>query len=299
MNTPVFYGSIVALVTPMNSDGSIAEQSFRQLIDWHIQSGTQTISVIGTTGEAPTIRPYERARIIDLVMTHVAGRVPVMIGTGSNDTQTAIEYTQQAAAAGAQGALVITPYCNKPTQRGLIEHYSVIAESCDIPIVLYNVPGRTACDLLPETVATLAKIPHVIGIKEATGDLSRLDQLRACCPKDFLFFSGDDITCADFMLRGGKGVISVTANIAPKEMAMLCLAAMAGEDRQAQALQMRLMPLHRALFVESNPIPVKWAVHQTGLIPDGIRLPLTWLSPEQQPVVKSALSSLNLSYVAA
>ncbi|MCF8016150.1 MAG: 4-hydroxy-tetrahydrodipicolinate synthase [Chromatiaceae bacterium] len=282
-------GSIVALVTPMSVEGEVDGEALKRLVDLHVQSGTAAIVAVGTTGESATLDGAEHCEVLSRTVAAAAGRIPVIAGTGANSTTEAIRLTQCAADTGADAALLVTPYYNKPTQTGLIAHYRCIADAVDIPQILYNVPGRTACDLLPATACELASHPRIIGIKDATGDLTRVAELRAGCGPDFAIYSGDDATGCELMLQGGDGVISVTNNVAPALMAQLCQAALAGERDQALALNARLDPLHRNLFVESNPIPVKWALHEMGLIGTGIRLPLTWLSESQHAVVRQAL----------
>ncbi|PTU72789.1 4-hydroxy-tetrahydrodipicolinate synthase [Pseudomonas mangrovi] len=271
-------GSMVALVTPMDAQGGLDWDALSKLVDFHLQEGTHAIVAVGTTGESATLSVAEHIEVIRRVVDQVAGRIPVIAGTGANCTREAIELTENARTAGADACLLVTPYYNKPTQEGLYQHFRHIAESVAIPQILYNVPGRTVCDMLPETVERLSGVPNIIGIKEATGDLQRAKEVLARVSKDFLVYSGDDPTAVELMLMGGKGNISVTANVAPRAMSELCSAAMRGESAMARAINDRLMPLHKNLFLESNPIPVKWALHEMGLIQQGIRLPLTWLS---------------------
>ncbi len=290
----MFRGSIVALITPMHEDGQVDEEALRRLVDFHVEAGTAAIVAVGTTGESATLSEPEHCAVIRRTVEFAAGRLPVIAGTGSNATTEAIRLTRCAQEAGADAALLVTPYYNKPTQEGLYLHYRAVAEAVEIPQILYNVPNRTACDLLPETVGRLAQIPNIVGLKEATGDLSRIDELRACCDEDFDLFSGDDATACEFILRGGQGVISVTANVAPLLMAEMCKAALAGDRERAEAIDAKLRGLHRGLFVESNPIPVKWAVAQLGLCESGIRLPLTWLSPAAQSEVRRAMEAAGI-----
>jgi len=285
----MFHGSMVALVTPMREDGSLDEESLRGLIDWHIEQGTDAIIAVGTTGECPTLDEQEHCRVIRLFVEYAAGRIPVIAGTGANSTTEAITLTRCAKEVGADACLLVTPYYNKPTQEGLYLHHKAVAEAVDIPQILYNVPGRTACDMLPETVARLAEIRNIVGIKEATGELERVAQLRELCGPDFAIYSGDDATCRELMLLGGDGVISVTANVAPAQMHRMCTAAIAGDRAEAERLDQPLAALHRDLFVEANPIPVKWAVAEMGRIPTGIRLPLTWLSEGMRETVRQAM----------
>lgn len=282
-------GSMVALVTPMDSQGAVDWDSLGKLVDFHLQQGTNAIVAVGTTGESATLDVPEHIEVVRRVVQQVAGRMPVIAGTGGNSTRESVELTQAAKDVGADACLLVTPYYNKPTQEGLYLHFRRIAEAVAIPQILYNVPGRTVCDMLPETVERLARIDNIIGIKEATGDLQRAREVLDRVPADFLVYSGDDATAVELMLMGGKGNISVTANVAPRAMADLCSAAMAGQAEAARAINDRLMPLHKALFIESNPIPVKWALHEMGLIPDGIRLPLTWLSPRCHEPLRQAL----------
>jgi len=289
MESHMFRGSIVALITPMHADGAIDDTSLRRLVDFHADAGTTAIVSVGTTGESATLDEEEHCAVIRRTLELAAGRLPVIAGTGANSTREAIALTRCAKDAGAQAALLVTPYYNKPTQEGLYLHYRAVAEAVDIPQILYNVPGRTACDLLPETVARLAPIENIVGIKDATGDLARVARLRAACGESFALYSGDDATGCEFMLLGGDGVISVTSNLAPRLMQDMCEAALLGDRERAHAINRRLDALHRDLFVQSNPIPVKWAAAELGLCPTGIRLPLTWLSEEHQATVRAAM----------
>ncbi len=266
-------GSIVALVTPMHPKGDIDWLKLGELLEWHIAEGTAAIVPVGTTGESATVSVAEHCEIVKFTVDAVAGRVPVVAGTGANSTSEAIELTSAAKTAGADACLLVTPYYNKPTQEGLYQHYTAIAGAVDLPQLLYNVPGRTACDMQPETVARLAQNDLVIGIKEATGDLQRARDIRALC--DIAIISGDDATACELMLEGGQGTISVTANVAPGQNAAMAQAAIAGDAETARSLDENLQGLHHKLFLESNPIPVKWALHQMGRIDSGIRLPLT------------------------
>ncbi len=290
----MFRGSIVALITPMQGDGRLDDLALRRLVDFHIEEGTDAIVAVGTTGESATLDEEEHCRVIRQVVEFADGRVPVIGGTGANSTTEAIRLTRCAQEAGADAALLVTPYYNKPTQEGLYLHHKAVAEAVAMPQILYNVPGRTACDLQPATAARLSRVPNIIGIKEATGDLSRVAQLRSQCRPGFALFSGDDATACDFMLQGGNGVISVTANVAPRLMHAMCAAALAGDADEARAINARLDGLHRKLFLESNPIPVKWAVAEMGLSPTGIRLPLTWLSEAAQPEVRAAMRQAGI-----
>jgi 4-hydroxy-tetrahydrodipicolinate synthase len=290
----MFRGSIVALITPMHEDGRIDEDALHRLVDFHVEGGTSAIVAVGTTGESATLDEQEHCAVIRRTVELAAGRIPVIAGTGANSTTEAIALTRCAERAGADAALLVTPYYNKPTQDGLYLHHKAVAEAADIPQILYNVPGRTACDMLPETAARLSAIPNIVGIKEATGDLARLERLKSLCPEDFDLFSGDDSTACEFMLRGGHGDISVTANVAPRLMRQMCTAALSGRRDEALAINARLDPLHRDLFVESNPIPVKWAVAEIGLSPRGIRLPLTWLTELAQETVRAAMQQAGV-----
>ena len=285
---PIF-GSIVALVTPMHPDGSVDYDSLRKLIDWHIAEGTNCIGVVGTTGESPTVTVEEHREIIRVTVEQAAGRVPVMAGAGANSTKEAIELSEYAKKVGADCTLQVVPYYNKPTQEGIYQHFKAIASAVDIPVVLYNVPGRTVADMTPETALRLAKLPGVIGIKEATGNLERAAWLIKQAPKGFSIYSGDDPTAFGLMLLGGHGNISVTANVAPRGMADLCKAAMAQDAKRAVELHMQLLALHKQLFVEPNPIPVKWALARMGKVGGTLRLPLTPLSESAQAVVETAL----------
>ncbi|MEN0106148.1 MAG: 4-hydroxy-tetrahydrodipicolinate synthase [Pseudomonas sp.] len=282
-------GSMVALVTPMDAQGRLDWDALSKLVDFHLQEGTNAIVAVGTTGESATLDVNEHIEVIRRVVDQVAGRIPVIAGTGANSTREAVELTTNAKTAGADACLLVTPYYNKPTQEGLYQHFRHIAEAVAIPQILYNVPGRTVCDMLPETVERLSKISNIVGIKEATGDLQRGQEVLDRVASDFLVYSGDDATAVELMLMGGKGNISVTANVAPRAMSELCAAAMAGDAVTARAINDRLMPLHKTLFIESNPIPVKWALQEMGLMVEGIRLPLTWLSPRCHEPLRQAL----------
>lgn len=292
-------GSIVALVTPMRpgveAETPLDERALARLVEFHIENGTDGIVAVGTTGESATLDEQEHLATIRRVVELVAGRIPVIAGTGANSTFEAIRLTRHAKSAGVDACLLVTPYYNKPTQEGLYLHHKAVAEAVDIPQILYNVPSRTACDMQPETVARLARLPNIVGIKEATGDLTRLAAIRERCGQDFLLLSGDDATACDFILQGGHGVISVTANVAPKLMHEMCVLAQGGDAQAAHALDAKLQPLHRDLFVEANPIPVKWAVERMGLCDAGIRLPLTWLSAGRQAVVREALAHAGIA----
>jgi len=285
----MFRGSMVALVTPMDEDGSINEAALRSLVDWHVEQGTDAIVAVGTTGESATLDEEEHCRVIRLVVELAGGRIPVIAGTGANSTTEAITLTRCAKEAGANACLLVTPYYNKPTQHGLYLHHKAVAEAVEIPQILYNVPGRTACDMLPETAAKLSRIPNIIGIKDATGKLERVQMMRAASADGFEIYSGDDATARELILRGGQGVISVTANVAPAAMHAMCEAALAGNKVKAAELDGPLAGLHSDLFLEANPIPVKWALAEMGRIPAGIRLPLTWLSAQFHEPVRAAL----------
>jgi len=287
-------GSIVAIVTPMHADGSLDLPGMRQLVDFHVQEGTDAIVVVGTTGESPTVNVDEHHELIRLVVKQAAGRFPVIAGTGANSTAEAIEMTHFAKEAGADAALSVVPYYNKPTQEGLYRHFKAIAEAVDIPVILYNVPGRTVADMNNETTLRLAQIPNIVGVKDATGNIDRAGELIARAPQGFSVYSGDDASACALMLMGGQGNISVVANVAPRLMHELCVAALNGDLLKARELNFRLLGLHRQLFCEANPIPVKWACQQLGLISDGIRLPLTTLSAECHERVRAALRHVGL-----
>ncbi|MCP0913102.1 MULTISPECIES: 4-hydroxy-tetrahydrodipicolinate synthase [Legionella] len=289
----MFRGSIVALVTPLRDD-KIDIERLRELVEFHIEAGTHGIVAAGTTGEAGTLNHEEKLLVIRTVVEQAKERIPVIAGTAANATKECVQLTQEAMECGIDAALIMTPAYIKPTQEGLYQHYSQIAHSVAVPIILYNVPGRTACDLLPETVARLAKISNIIGIKEATGSMTRLQQILNDCHESMDVYSGDDLTAAQWMLAGAKGVISVTANIAPKHMAKLCDAALDRDETTCLKLHEQLMPLHQMMFIEANPIPVKWAAHQMNLIGEEIRLPLTSLSSEQQQSLQQILQTLRL-----
>jgi 4-hydroxy-tetrahydrodipicolinate synthase len=292
--TPIT-GSIVALVTPMHENGSVDYAVLRKLVDWHIQQGTDCIGVVGTTGESPTVDVEEHREIIRVAVEQANGRVPIMAGCGANSTVEAIELARYARKVGADCQLQVVPYYNKPTQEGLFRHFKAIAEeTADLPIVLYNVPGRTVADMLHDTVLRLAEVPGIVGIKEATGNIERAQWLIRDLPQGFAVYSGDDPTAVALMLCGGQGNISVTANVAPREMHELCVAAIAGDAKKAMEIQRRLLPLHRHLFVEANPIPVKWAMARMGLMGGALRLPMTPLSPANEPVVEGALRAAGL-----
>lgn len=285
----MFHGSMVALVTPMDGEGEVDYRALENLIDFHIERGTDAIVSVGTTGESPTLSMEEHVDVIRQTVAFARGRVPVIAGTGSNSTHEAIELTRHAMEVGADACLLVTPYYNKPTQEGLYRHFKAIAESVAIPQILYNVPGRTSCDMLPDTVARLADIPNIVGIKEATGDLERVKAILERCGDKIDLYSGDDATALDFILLGGKGDISVTANVAPAAMHAMCTAAHGRDRALAERHNTPLLGLHKLLFVESNPIPVKWALQEMGLIGPGIRLPLTPLAEKHRAALRQAL----------
>ena len=284
-------GSIVALVTPMHPDGAIDWPTMARLIEYHIESGTAGLGVVGTTGESPTLTVPEHCEVIRFAVEQAGGRIPVVAGTGGNSTHEAIELTVAAAEAGADYSLSVTPYYNRPTQQGLFEHFQSVARAVNLPILLYNVPGRTGCDLLNETVVRLSQIDNIVGIKDATGEVDRGAELIRAVPDGFAVFSGDDATALELMRRGGKGNVSVTANIAAPDMAAMCNLALAGEWEEAAEIDARLSALNRLLFSESNPIPVKWAMMQRGMIETGIRLPLTPLSEACRTPLEQAMES--------
>jgi len=291
--TPIT-GSIVALATPMHDDGSVDYPALRKLIDWHIAEGTDCIGVVGTTGESPTVNVQEHQEIIRVAVEQAAKRVPIMAGCGANSTAEAVELAKFAKKIGADCQLQVVPYYNKPTQEGQYLHFKAIAETVDLPMILYNVPGRTVADLLHDTVLRLAQVPGVVGIKEATGNIERAQWLIRDVPNGFSFYSGDDPTAVALMLCGGKGNVSVTANIAPRLMHELCVAAIAGDARRAMEIQRKLMPVHKYLFVEANPIPLKWAMARLGLCGGALRLPMTPLAPANEAVVEAALRASGL-----
>jgi 4-hydroxy-tetrahydrodipicolinate synthase len=296
MNSPQspIKGSIVALITPMQDDGSIDYAALRKLIDWHIAEGTDCIGVVGTTGESPTVNVEEHCEIIRVSVEQAAGRVPIMAGCGANSTAEAIELARFAKKVGANSQLQVVPYYNKPTQEGQYLHFKAIAEAVDLPVILYNVPGRSVADMAHDTVLRLAQVPGIVGIKEATGNIERAQWLIKDAPKGFSIYSGDDPTAVALMLCGGHGNVSVTANIAPRLMHELCVAAIAGNVEQAMEIQLRLLPLHKALFVESNPIPVKWAAARMGLCGEALRLPLTPLTHANRPALEGVMRASGL-----
>ncbi len=289
----MFQGSMVAMVTPMQADGAIDDEGLARLVEFHLENQTDAIIAVGTTGESATLDHTEHTEVIARIVELAGGRISVIGGTGANSTIEAIQLTKAAKDAGVNACLLVTPYYNKPTQEGLYRHYRAIAEAVDIPQILYNVPGRTACDMLPETVARLAEIPNIIGIKEATGDLDRIKSLVEQCGPEFEIYSGEDWLAMKTVLAGGRGVISVTANVAPAQMHDMCMRALEGDAEGAKRIDDSLQPLHKALFLESNPIPVKWAVSQLGLMSPGIRLPLTPLSEKFHDQVRLAMQTAS------
>jgi 4-hydroxy-tetrahydrodipicolinate synthase len=287
-------GSIVALITPMHEDGSVDYDALRRLIDWHIDEGTDCIGVVGTTGESPTVSVEEHWEIIRVAVEHARGRVPIMAGTGANSTREAIEHSRYARKAGADCTLSVVPYYNKPSQEGIYQHFKAIAEAVDISMVLYNVPGRTVADMLPETTLRLAQVPGIVGIKEATGNIERAGWLVRNAPAGFSIYSGDDPTAIALMLLGGHGNVSVTANVAPRAMHELCKAALAGQAREATAIHLKLLPLHKNLFVEPSPAPTKWALSRLGRCGATLRLPIVGLTPAGQATVEQAMRESGL-----
>jgi 4-hydroxy-tetrahydrodipicolinate synthase len=288
-------GSIVALVTPMHPDGGLDVESFKALIDWHIDEGTDAIVAVGTSGESATVNVTEHVELLRIAVAHAAGRIPIIAGAGGNSTAEAIELTREALRIGANAALSVVPYYNKPTQEGLYTHFRTIAEAVELPLILYNVPARTVADLSNETALRLAQVPGIVGIKDATGDVGRGMALIAEAPETFAVYSGDDMSAVALMLAGGQGNISVTANVAPKAMHQLAAAALAGDCREARHWHELTLPLHRCLFVEANPIPAKWALNQMGRISSGIRLPLVPLSAQYHEPVRAALQHTGIA----
>ncbi|WP_390622919.1 4-hydroxy-tetrahydrodipicolinate synthase [Ralstonia syzygii] len=287
-------GSLVAIVTPMHDDGSLDFPSLRSLIDWHIAEGSDGIVIVGTSGESPTVSVEEHRELIRVAVEQVNKRIPVIAGTGGNSTTEAVELTAYAKSVGADASLQVVPYYNKPTQEGMYLHFRKVAESVDLPVILYNVPGRTVADMSVDTMLRLAQVPGVIGVKEATGNIDRAAQLIKSAPAPFKIYSGDDLTAIALMLLGGYGNISVTANVAPRAMHDLCAAAMRGDVETARRIHMQLLSVHKNLFVESNPIPVKWALQAMGKMAGGIRLPLTPLAPQYHEVVRASLQDAGL-----
>ncbi len=288
-NIIMIQGSIVAIVTPMHPDGSLDLPGLRKLIDWHIAEGTDAIVIVGTTGESPTVSVEEHCELIKVAVEHTAKRIPVIAGTGGNSTSEAIELTRYAKEVGADASLQVVPYYNRPTQEGMYQHFRTIAEAVDLPVILYNVPGRTVADMSNETILRLSQIPGIVGVKDATGNIARGTDLIRLASKSFAIYSGDDATAMALMFCGAKGNISVTANVAPREMHLLCAAAMAGRVEEAVAINNKMLPLHNKLFVEPNPVPVKWALAEMGLIPSGIRLPLVPLNAALHDTVRAAM----------
>ena len=287
-------GSIVALVTPMDDQGTVDKDSLQKLVEYHIEQGTDALVAVGTTGESATLDEAEHCDVIKSVVKFVAGRIPVIAGTGANSTTEAIALTRSAKEAGADACLLVTPYYNKPTQEGLFLHYKAVAEAVDIPQILYNGPGRTACDMLPSTIGRLAAVKNIVGVKEATGDLSRVAQIRDLCGLDFALYTGDDASSCEFCLLGGNGSITVTGNVAPRLVHEMIKAAMAGDRATAESIDAKLVALHKQLFIQSNPIPVKWAVAEMGLMGRGIRLPLTWLTEDCFAPVRAAMQQAEV-----
>jgi len=287
-------GSIVALVTPMFDNGDVDQDSLKNLVEFHVAEGTDALVAMGTTGESATLNEHEHMNVVSSIIEYVAGRIPVIAGTGANSTTEAISLTKAAKAIGADACLLVTPYYNKPTQEGLYLHYKAIAEAVDIPQILYNVPGRTACDMLPETVGRLAKIKNIVGVKEATGELERVKIIRDLCGDDFAIYTGDDASSREFCLLGGNGTITVSGNVAPKLVHEMIAAAMQGKRDLAMQIDEKLAGLHQQLFVQSNPIPVKWAVAEMGLMKSGIRLPLTWLTADCFTELRSAMQQADV-----
>jgi 4-hydroxy-tetrahydrodipicolinate synthase len=282
-------GSIVALVTPMDERGAVDKESLKRLVEFHIAEGTDALVAVGTTGESATLDEHEHCDVIKSIVDYAGGRIPVIAGTGANSTTEAINLTRLAKEAGADACLIVTPYYNKPTQEGLYLHHKAISDAVDIPQILYNVPGRTACDMLPETVGRLSHVKNIVGVKEATGDLSRVKKIRDLTGYDFAIYTGDDASSREFCLLGGNGSITVTGNVAPKLVHEMIMLAMAGDAENALAIDKKLAALHDKLFIQSNPIPVKWAVAEMGLMGKGIRLPLTWLTEDCFDAVRDAM----------
>lgn len=287
----MFAGSLVALVTPMHADGRVDYESLERLVDFHLDACTDGIVSVGTTGESATLDPDEHVEVMRQTMAFARGRIPIIAGTGANSTSEAISLTRAAADMGADACLLVTPYYNKPPQEGLYQHFRAVAEAVPVPQILYNVPGRTGCDMLPETVSRLSALGNIIGIKEATGTLDRIQALMDVCPPEFAIYSGDDATARESILLGCKGDISVTANVAPRLMHEMCAAAIKGDAETAKSLDVQLEGLHRCLFLEPNPIPVKWAMHQMGLIPEGIRLPLVAMNAQYEDELRAAMKA--------
>ena len=287
-------GSIVALVTPMLDNGDVDKVSLKKLIEFHIEQGTDAIVAMGTTGESATLNEFEHMDVVASIVNDVAGRIPVIAGTGANSTSEAIALTKAAQEVGADACLLVTPYYNKPTQEGLYLHYKAIAEAVNIPQILYNVPSRTACDMLPETIGRLAEITNIVGVKEATGDLTRVPIIRELCGEDFAIYTGDDASSCEFCLLGGNGTITVSGNVAPRLVHEMIAAAINGDRETATSIDANLSGLHTQLFIQSNPIPVKWAVAEMGLMTKGIRLPLTWLTEDCFDEVRTAMHQAHV-----
>jgi len=287
-------GSLVAIVSPMHEDGSLDFESYRKLIDWHVEQGTAAIVAVGTTGESPTVNPQEHIELVKVAVEHAAGRIPVIAGAGGNSTAEAVELTKASKANGAWGTLQVVPYYNKPSQDGLYQHFRAVAEATDLPVILYNVPGRTVADLSSDTTLRLSEVPNIVGLKDATGDIPRGMDLISRLPEGFAVYSGNDDSALALMAMGSNGVISVTANVAPGLMSQMCAAALAGDWPKAQALNRQLLPLHMSLFVEATPIPVKWALAQMQRIGPAIRLPMTPLAAVYQEPVRTALKSAGV-----
>lgn len=287
-------GSIVAIVTPMDNSGAIDWQALERLVDFHIDNGTNAIAAVGTTGESATLPVDEHLEVLRQVISRANGRIPIIAGSGANSTAEALELTEMAKTANADACLIVTPYYNKPAQEGLYQHYKLIADKVEIPQILYNVPGRTGCDMLPNTIERLASHPNIVGHKEATGDLQRARELIDLCGDQVAMYSGDDATAAEFILLGGKGNISVTANVAPRKMSDMCAAALQGDAETARRLSEELSALNSELFIESNPIPVKWALQEMGMMQEGQRLPLTALDPQYHETVRQALKKAGV-----
>lgn len=294
----MFRGSMVALITPMHDDGAVDQSALNQLIEFHIENKTDALVAVGTSGESATLDVEEHCAVLKQVINQVNGRLPVIAGTGANSTSEAIELTKTAQSLGADAAMLVTPYYNKPPQEGLYQHFKAVAEAVAIPQILYNVPGRTACDLLPETVERLADIPNIVGIKEATGSMDRMEEIKARCGDRIELYTGDDATTCEFILRGGQGCISVTANVAPRQMHDMVEAALAGDADKAREIDASIANLHNDLFLESNPIPVKWAVHEMGYCGTGIRLPLVALAEEYRQVLRDSLRKSGIPLAA-
>lgn len=293
MELIMFQGCIVALVTPMNSDGSVDIGNFRNLLDFHVDNKTDGIVILGTTGECPTIDFDEHTFLVKEAVSHISGKIPVIAGTGANSTKEAIYLTQSAKEVGADACLLVTPYYNKPNQKGLFEHYKAINDAVDVPQILYNVPSRTGCDLKNETVISLSQLPNIIGIKDATGELDRINYLKNKVEENFVFISGDDISFLEYMKRGGQGVISVTANVTPALMHTICSHILKKDIKKAENINEKLQSLHKAMFIDSNPIPVKWLLNHLGLIKQGIRLPLVELDKKYHSVLIEAYEAIK------